>query len=52
MPTASFRAESPVDDMDEDEFVWDMIEELQAHGINAQDITKLKASSLSSLFYS
>ncbi|KAG8718624.1 Meiotic recombination protein dmc1 [Ceratobasidium sp. 395] len=31
MPTASFRAESPVDDMDEDEFVWDMIEELQAH---------------------
>ncbi|KAG9114063.1 Meiotic recombination protein dmc1 [Ceratobasidium sp. 392] len=47
MPTASFRAESragspPGDDMEEDEFAWDMIEELQAHGINAQDITKLK----------
>ncbi|KAG9083426.1 Meiotic recombination protein dmc1 [Ceratobasidium sp. 370] len=50
MPTASFRAESrtgspPADDIEEaslDEFVWDMVEELQAHGINAQDIAKLK----------
>ncbi|QRV97253.1 meiotic recombination protein DMC1, related protein [Ceratobasidium sp. AG-Ba] len=47
MPTASFRAESragspPGDDLEEDEFVWDMVEELQAHGINAQDIAKLK----------
>ncbi|QRV83104.1 meiotic recombination protein DMC1, related protein [Ceratobasidium sp. AG-Ba] len=50
MPTASFRAESragspPGDDLEEDEFVWDMVEELQAHGINAQDIAKLKALS-------
>ncbi|KAG9098999.1 Meiotic recombination protein dmc1 [Ceratobasidium sp. UAMH 11750] len=53
MPTASFRAESragspPADDVEEaslDEFAWDMVEELQSHGINAQDIAKLKGMS-------
>ncbi|CEL57068.1 hypothetical protein RSOLAG1IB_08322 [Rhizoctonia solani AG-1 IB] len=33
----------PPDDIDSDEPQWDMIDELQSHGINAQDITKLKA---------
>ncbi|CAE6442160.1 unnamed protein product [Rhizoctonia solani] len=32
----------PGDEMDFDEPQWDMIDELQSHGINAQDITKLK----------
>ncbi|CAE6526089.1 unnamed protein product, partial [Rhizoctonia solani] len=32
----------PGDEMDFDEPQWDMIDDLQSHGINAQDITKLK----------
>ncbi|KAL5639416.1 hypothetical protein ACGC1H_006805 [Rhizoctonia solani] len=32
----------PGDEIDFDEPQWDMIDELQSHGINAQDITKLK----------
>ncbi|CUA76539.1 Meiotic recombination protein dmc1 [Schizosaccharomyces pombe 972h-] [Rhizoctonia solani] len=40
------RAESPPgDEIDFDEPQWDMIDELQSHGINAQDITKLKGMS-------
>ncbi|CAE6383362.1 unnamed protein product [Rhizoctonia solani] len=36
------RPGTPGDDIDFDEPQWDMIDELQSHGINAQDITKLK----------
>ncbi|CAE6441418.1 unnamed protein product [Rhizoctonia solani] len=36
------RPGTPGDDIDFDEPQWDMVDELQSHGINAQDITKLK----------
>ncbi|CAG7847621.1 Meiotic recombination protein dmc1 [Serendipita indica DSM 11827] len=42
------RASSPVGDEDEEPF-FDMIEELQNHGINAQDIAKLKSAALNTV---
>ncbi|KAG8834349.1 Meiotic recombination protein dmc1 [Serendipita sp. 399] len=45
---AQSRAGSPVQDEDEEPF-FDAIEELQNHGINAQDIAKLKSAALNTV---
>ncbi|KAG8850827.1 Meiotic recombination protein dmc1 [Serendipita sp. 411] len=45
---AQSRAASPVQD-DDDEPFFDAIEELQNHGINAQDIAKLKSAALNTV---
>ncbi|KDQ19880.1 hypothetical protein BOTBODRAFT_169925 [Botryobasidium botryosum FD-172 SS1] len=42
------REPSPTPDEEEEPF-FDMVEELQAHGINAQDIAKLKSASLNTV---